>query len=192
MATLELAATKGLGNVSTNMIADRVGIKKPSLYKHFTSKEEIVQQMYEYLREKAKENTNVKPMDYKVVFQGKTAFDILKMAVENYMKMTRDSNMMMLYKVIYSERSISTVAAEIMAEETEKMILATKQMFYALQIHGLLNFRDPDMSALTFVMTIHGLMEYEIDRAFGSGKEETNNKIIDYLKWFCKENAANA
>ena len=29
MATLELAANKGLGNVSMNMIADKVGIKKP-------------------------------------------------------------------------------------------------------------------------------------------------------------------
>ena len=32
LATLELAANKGLGNVSMNMIADKVGIKKPSLY----------------------------------------------------------------------------------------------------------------------------------------------------------------
>ena len=37
MATLELAANKGLGNVSMNMIADKVGIKKPSLYNHFKS-----------------------------------------------------------------------------------------------------------------------------------------------------------
>lgn len=54
MATLELAAEKGLGSVSMNMIADKVGIKKPSLYNHFVSKEEIVQAMYEYLREQAK------------------------------------------------------------------------------------------------------------------------------------------
>ena len=45
MATLELAANKGLGNVSMNMIADKVGIKKPSLYNHFVSKEELVEVM---------------------------------------------------------------------------------------------------------------------------------------------------
>ena len=48
MATLELAAEKGLGSVSMNMIADKVGIKKPSLYNHFVSKEEIVQAMYDF------------------------------------------------------------------------------------------------------------------------------------------------
>ena len=59
MATLELAANKGLGNVSMNMIADKVGIKKPSLYNHFASKEELVEAMYQFLREEAKKNASV-------------------------------------------------------------------------------------------------------------------------------------
>ena len=46
IATLKLAAEKGLGNVSMNMIADSIGIKKPSLYNHFKSKEQLVQEMY--------------------------------------------------------------------------------------------------------------------------------------------------
>ena len=59
MATLELAANKGLGNVSMNIIADKVGIKKPSLYNHFASKEELVEAMYQFLREEAKKNASV-------------------------------------------------------------------------------------------------------------------------------------
>ena len=59
MAALELAANKGLGNVSMNMIADKVGIKKPSLYNHFASKEELVEAMYQFLREEAKKNASV-------------------------------------------------------------------------------------------------------------------------------------
>lgn len=42
LTTLELAAEKGLAGVSMSMIADKIGIKKPSLYKHFSSKDEIV------------------------------------------------------------------------------------------------------------------------------------------------------
>ena len=52
MATLELTANKGLGNVSMNMIADKVGIKKPSLYNHFASKEELVETMYHFFGKK--------------------------------------------------------------------------------------------------------------------------------------------
>ena len=48
LATLELAAEKGLAGVSMSMIADKIGIKKPSLYKHFSSKKEIVETMYQF------------------------------------------------------------------------------------------------------------------------------------------------
>ena len=69
MAALELAANKGLGNVSMNMIADKVGIKKPSLYNHFASKEELVEVMYQFLREEAKKNANIGAIDYTIIFE---------------------------------------------------------------------------------------------------------------------------
>ena len=77
MSTLELAANKGLGNVSMNMIADKVGIKKPSLYNHFASKEELVEVMYQFLREEAKKNANIGAIDYTIIFDGKSALEIL-------------------------------------------------------------------------------------------------------------------
>ena len=54
LATLELASGNGLKSVSMAQIAENVGIKAPSLYNHFRSKDEIVQAMYGYLREKAR------------------------------------------------------------------------------------------------------------------------------------------
>ena len=53
LATLELASQNGLGAVSMGQIADRLGIRKPSLYNHFESKEAIIAAMYEYLRERS-------------------------------------------------------------------------------------------------------------------------------------------
>lgn len=54
-----------------SMIADKIGIKKPSLYKHFSSKDEIVEAMYQFLREQSKKNANIKPVDFSQLFQGK-------------------------------------------------------------------------------------------------------------------------
>ena len=42
-----------------SMIADKIGIKKPSLYKHFSSKDEIVEAMYQFLREQPRKNANI-------------------------------------------------------------------------------------------------------------------------------------
>ena len=191
IATLELAANKGLGNVSMNMIADKVGIKKPSLYNHFASKEELVEAMYQFLREEAKKNANVGAIDYTVIFAGKSALEVLRMMVGGYFNMSQQEHMLNFYKVIYSERSIQPMAAKILAEETEKMIIATKQLFYAMEVHKLLHFQNADMSAVSFAMTVHGLMDYELDLRSGGCKTENQerNDLDEYLQWFCKENA---
>ena len=191
MATLELAANKGLGNVSMNMIADKVGIKKPSLYNHFASKEELVEAMYQFLREEAKKNANIGAIDYTVIFAGKSALEILRRMVGGYFHMNQQEHMLNFYKVIYSERSIQPMAAKILAEETEKMIIATKQLFYAMEVHKLLHFQNADMSAVSFAMTVHGLMDYELDLRSGGCKTENQerNDLDEYLQWFCKENA---
>lgn len=190
LAALELAAEKGLANVSMSMIADKIGIKKPSIYKHFDSKDEIVEAMYQYLRKQAKEKANIKPIDYSTLFMGKTALEVLQALVHGYMRMTQQEEMLNFYKVIYSERSIQPMAAKIVAEETRKMILATKQLFYAMEVHKVLHFEDADMSAVSFAMTIHGLMDYELDQIYGECKEEMAGEHLleDYLKWFCEEN----
>ena len=191
MATLELAANKGLGNVSMNMIADKVGIKKTSLYNHFASKEELVEAMYQFLREEAKKNANVGAIDYTVIFAGKSALEILRMMVGGYFHMNQQEHMLNFYKVIYFERSIQPMSAKILAEETGKMIIATKQLFYAMEVHKLLHFQNADMSAVSFAMTVHGLMDYELDLRSGGCKTENQerNDLDEYLQWFCKENA---
>lgn len=194
LATLELAAEKGLAGVSMSMIADKIGIKKPSLYKHFSSKEEIVETMYQFLREQSKKNANIKPVDYSSLFIGKTACEVLRVMVQGYINMNHQEQMLTFYKVIYSERSIQPMAARIVAEETERMIIATKQLFYAMEIHKLLHFENADMSAVSFAMTIHGLMDYELDQKYGYAKEEQSdrNLLDEYLKWFCDENCVKA
>ena len=45
-------------------------------------------------------------------------------------------------------------------------------------------------NAVSFAMTIHGLMDYELDQSNGQCSYETDKNLLDdYLKWFCEENA---
>ena len=130
-------------------------------------------------------------LNYTVIFAGKSALEILRMMVGRYFHMNQQEHMLNFYKVIYSERSIQPMAAKILAEETEKMIIATKQLFYAMEVHKLLHFQNADMSAVSFAMTVHGLMDYELDLRSGGCKTENQerNDLDEYLQWFCKENA---
>ena len=58
LVTLDLASKYGLKSLSMSQIAEGVGIRKPSLYNHFDSKETLIKEMYQYIREKSKENIN--------------------------------------------------------------------------------------------------------------------------------------
>lgn len=119
------------------------------------------------------------------------SWNLATVAFGGYFRMNQQEHMLNFYKVIYSERSIQPMAAKILAEETEKMIIATKQLFYAMEVHKLLHFQNADMSAVSFAMTVHGLMDYELDLRSGGYKIENQERNIldEYLQWFCKENA---
>ena len=89
-ATLELAAEYGLKSLSMAQIAEKVGIKNPSLYNHFESKEILIKEMYQLIREKSKENISLNNLDH---IKDKSAKEVLKSAVLNYKKMVADEKM---------------------------------------------------------------------------------------------------
>lgn len=182
-ATLELAAQYGLKSLSMTQIASKVGIKKPSLYNHFESKEVLIKQMYELIREKSKEKIFFNNLDY---FNENSAKDILIQSVLNYKKMVTDEKMAIFYKVIYSERSINPDAAKILIDETKKMIEATRILFKILQEKNKLCIDNIDIASTSFAMTIHSLIDYEFDCKKVKEKYD-KNMLQDYIEWFCKQ-----
>ena len=182
-ATLELAAEYGLKSLSMAQIAKKVGIKKPSLYNHFESKEILIKEMYQLIREKSKENISFNNLDF---FKDKSAKEILKSAVFNYKKMVTDEKMIKFYKVIYSERTINSEATQIIIEETNKMIEATKMLFKVLQDNKKIYIDNIDIAATTFAMTIHSLIDYEFD-CKKVNKKFDEKMIQDYIDWFCNQ-----
>lgn len=185
LAMLDLAAKNGLKSLSMSQIAEKVGIRKPSLYNHFSSKEELIRSAYEYIREKSKEPLGDSSIDTRM--KEKSAYEILCGAVLNYKAMVKNKNLMKFYKVIYSERTTDKNATEIVYDETQKMINATKTLLTYLARENKLSINDIDTAATNFALTIHGLIDYELD-AINLEKEHDKNLIEKYIKWFCEIN----
>lgn len=186
LATLELASEHGLGSVSMSQIAEKLGIRKPSLYNHFESKEAIIEAMYHFLRERSRAQLSPAAIDMGEIVKNRTAEEVLMLTVTNYNKLNEQSEMLKFYKVIYSQRAIDPAAARIMAEETEKMILATKALFYALQAHGKISVKEIDTAAESFAMAVHAITEYQLD-CVNSGKEVKEKMLESYVKWFAEQ-----
>ena len=79
-----------------------------------------------------------------------------------------------------------------MLDETECMIGKTKALFYALVVHGKMKNSDVDTAALSYAMTIHSLVDLQMDRmtAAQSGMPEhvgASPEILAFIHWFSKQ-----
>ena len=188
-ATLELASEDGLGAVSMQKIADRVGITKASLYNHFSSKDEIVDAMYLTIREASKQRAAVGPVDYDAMASEGSMGSILTKAILSYRAMVHDLQLSMFYRIVMSERAINPVASEIMVRETQTMIDATEKLFGAIQRKGLASFSNPKAAAFSFAMAVHSMIDYEFDLS-SAGMDAGKDMIGEYVKEFCRMYAA--
>ena len=183
--TLKLASQYGLKAVSLGQIAEEIGIRKPSLYNHFKSKEELVSAMYAFLREQARSQNTVSP-DMTTLLEENNLEEILMGSLSKYLHFLSDQKMLCFFKVLYSERSTSPMAAQIMLEETERMIQQTKALFYALVVHGEMKNEQVDIAALSYAMTIHSLIDRQMDRMAAKASEDSEipEDMRAYVTWF--------
>ena len=181
--TLELASSRGLRSLSLSDIAKECGISKSTLYSHFESKEDLIERLYLFLREKAKERNNIPPVDYNVLFRNKTLKEILRTVTSSYSSMVQDKDLNAFYRVVLSEKSFSPIAAAIYTEETNTMLLATRNLFYALSSKGLAHFSDLDNEAMVFAFTFHSILVLEEDdRTAGTAVSEgLMNSFLEYF-----------
>lgn len=188
-AALELASENGLKAVTLSQIAERIGIKKPSLYNHFKSKDELVNGMYSALREHAKQNGN-SPPDFSALAD-KSLEEILLMSLQGYLGFLTDKDMLCFFRVLYSERSTSPAAARIMLDETDRMVESTRALFYALVVHGKMKNEDVDTAALSYAMAVHSLVDCHIDKATAGCSDISDICTISedmrkYIAWFSR------
>ena len=181
--TLELASSRGLRSLSLSDIAKECGISKSTLYSHFESKEDLIERLYLFLREKAKERNNIPPVDYNALFKDRTLKEILRTVTSSYSSMVQDKDLNAFYRVVLSEKSFSPIAASIYTEETNTMLLTTRNLFYALSSKGLAHFSDVDNEAMVFAFTYHSILVLEEDdRTAGTAVSEgLMDSFIEYF-----------
>lgn len=181
--TLELASSRGLRSLSLSDIAKECGISKSTLYSHFESKEDLIERLYLFLREKAKERNNIPPVDYNALFRNRTLKEILRTVTSSYSSMVQDKDLNAFYRVVLSEKSFSPIAASIYTEETNTMLLTTRNLFYALSSKGLAHFTDIDNEAMVFAFTFHSILVLEEDdRTAGTAVSE--GLMDSFLEYF--------
>ena len=168
-------------------IAKSVGLKKSSLYSHFDSKEDLINELYLFLR------TNTSPkieLDYSEYVKGRSLRDILISTAISYDEMNRKAEMNAFYKVIISEKTLSKDAASVIIKETETMFNASKKLFKAIEENKIATFYDIDSASLSYALLVHSVLDLRLDAEMAGSNISDGilEKVIDsFIKAYARE-----
>lgn len=162
---LTLFAEKGYGNVYVGQIAEAVGIKAPSLYKHYKSKQDIFNAILDEMKsryDKQADALNMNGSDVNAdanIFSSVSEDELVKMGIGLFSYFLHDEYVCRFRKMLTLEQF----------RDSELSLLYTKQyvdnplsyqsaMFAMLTVGGVLAKEDTDVMALHFYAPIYMLL----------------------------------
>ncbi|MGN0729752.1 TetR/AcrR family transcriptional regulator [Treponema sp.] len=117
---LDTSFYKSAGGTSLSDIADSLGIKKASLYNHFESRSDIIEQTTNSCSEYLKSLSFI-PSEIESVAKKYPVETVLKGIVSRYVKMHEKPPLFQIYTFIESQKYFDLRAAKIVREQNEKL-----------------------------------------------------------------------
>lgn len=191
---LNLFAKKGFANVSLEEIAQNVGIKAPSLYKHYRSKEDIFNNCVAFFKEqmdkKREEHLLPKEGMDATIYLKKSRDEIIKIAVDLFNYHLTDevaSNFRkLLLKDRYYNQNLNDIYIEIYIDSPIKF---QEEVFNSLVENGKFKKDNPQIIATNFYSPIYFLIQkYDMDI---KNIREAEQELIIIINNFCDKYEAN-
>ena len=153
LAFLDACFEKNAGGTSLSDVADRLGIKKASLYNHYDSRDSMVEDCIRWCGDYYRKTYFI-PTDIDSISQRYPAENVMKAIVNRWFKMSEKEPLVQIYSFIESEKYISTAAAKIAQETREKLVAQTKQALRSLgNAKKIIDLEENDLETLSQIMT---------------------------------------
>lgn len=176
MAALDLFSERGYDNVSVDQIAEYIGIKGPSLYKHYQGKQDIMNKLLDSIDDHYSKNvSNIRQ-------EVKTKEEFLAF-VQNYISFTLVDERVIKIRKLYTLEQFKNERMKNAA--TLHSILIPVRMFESLFNSLKDRLVDPNnihMQALEFASPVSLLIQ-SADRGYES-KEKIKKEIFDYFDYY--------
>ena len=165
-AFLDESFMRSAGETSLKDIADKIGIKKASLYNHFESREDIVKQTFASCAEYIGAITFT-PKDIDAVTKRYPAPVVFKGIVNRYFKMHEKSPLFQIYTFVASQKYFCAEAARITEKEDAKILGDTQAVLRSLVSFGKLKLSEDKIQQVSrwFCSGMTNMLEtYLLDR----------------------------
>lgn len=162
---LTLFAERGYGNVYVGQIADAVGIKAPSLYKHYKSKRDIFEAILEEMKntyDKQAGALNMNGSDATVdasLFAGASEEDLVRMGKSLFAYFLHDDYVCKFRKMLTIEQFHDSELAQLYTKQyVDEPLNYQSMMFTMLCFQGVLKTEEADVMALQFYAPMYVLL----------------------------------
>lgn len=186
---LELFSESGYDSVSVGEIARAVGIKAPSLYNHFPSKQAIFDAIVEETSKEFEKNTNEIAIHVQnsgrdvAVFSKITEDDLVEKVHQIFNISLHDENIALFRKMMTIEQFRSEELSKLYSERyVERIVAYHAGIFKSLIAAGELKKEDPYTLAMMYVAPIImliGVCDRQPER-----EKECLEKIDEHVKLF--------
>lgn len=167
LAFLDSCFVKNAGGTSLSDVAQRLGIKKASLYNHYESRDAMVEDCIRWCGDYYRKTYFI-PTDINSISQRYTAEIVMKGIINRWFKINEKEPAAQIYSFIESEKYISNAAAKISKEIKEKLISQTKQALQSLsnakKIRDLNESELDSAAKIITSITIANLDEYIVNK----------------------------
>lgn len=183
-ASIDLFAKKGFDATPMREIAEAVGIKKASLYSHYKSKNEIMDNIFKYFK---KELLKMRPPEARNLEKiDKITPEVFRQRANLTMSLFKNPIMEKIFRIISSEQFRDKRARKIILEcLIHEPYSFSKKVLEIMINKGTIVKIDPDVKAMEFQYSIYTLfMEYLLlrsDNLDTSKIEELIEKHLDYF-----------
>ena len=162
---LILFSQKGYSDVYVNDIAQAVGIKAPSLYKHFKNKQEIFDAILEELRENYTKQATLIGIDGNNfntdagIYAEISEEMLIDMGKDLFLFFLHDSHMKLFRKLLTIEQFRDSELGELYSKQYFCDPLSYQRQIFEILIHiGKFKSVDPELLALEFYAPIYTLL----------------------------------
>ena len=162
---LTLFSENGYGNVYVAQIAEAVGIKAPSLYKHYKSKQDIFNAILDEMKksyDKQASMLNISGEDAvsdAEVYSDIGEDELVRMAIGLFLYFLHDDYAQKFRKMLTIEQFRDSELAHLLTKEyADKPLSYQSAMFSMLCEKGVLRKYDPDVMTLHFYAPIYFLL----------------------------------
>lgn len=182
-SALTLFSEKGYDGVGVDLIAEKAGIKGPSLYKHFKGKEAILDALIEKLEMYYRDNFG------SVMNPGKipeTMDELITLSMKRIEFTVRDPMIKKVRRMLAMEQFRNSRIAGLTTTYNIDIVQGIyHKIFQAMMENGIMKRTDPALLSMSFSAPISLLIQM-CDRE-PEREQEIMERIKEYLRYFAEE-----